>query len=92
MEPREELQQALSRELREELGIEIQQCHYWESVEHCYPDLNVRLHLFHVTAFSGQPEALLGQQLAWLDAQSATELPFLEADRPLLRKLALCKL
>jgi len=55
--------QALRRELAEELGIGVRQAALWRTVEHCYAerDLLVRLHFFHVTAFSGEPCPAEGQ-------------------------------
>ena len=87
VETQETLEQALERELVEELGIQVIACNFWHSVEHQYPDLLVRLHFFYVTLFTGEPQPLIGQSLAWMTASTTQANTFLEADRPLLALL-----
>lgn len=78
---------ALARELQEELGVTPTAVRFWRLVRHDYPDLLVELHFFHVTAFDGEPAPLEGHRLAWVDWAAATQLPFLEADKPLVHDL-----
>ena len=82
--------QALRRELAEELGIGVRQAALWRTVERCYAerDLLVRLHFFHVTAFSGEPCPAEGQNLRWISPAEAPRLDFLPADAGLLAQLA----
>ncbi len=87
VEAQETLEQALKRELVEELGIQVVACNFWHCVEHQYPDLLVRLHFFYVTLFTGEPQPLIGQSLAWMTASTTQANTFLEADRPLLALL-----
>lgn len=81
---------ALARELSEELDLTVEHCAFWLSRTHCYTDLSleVTLHFFHVTAFSGTPRALDGQRFAWVDCGQAKDLDFLPADRDLVARLA----
>ena len=88
MEPGESLEAALARELREELGVAVLEARFWRTVDHEYPQRSVRLHFFHIDAFSGEPAPREGQAMRWLTPCEARELPFLEADRPLLCELA----
>ncbi|SDF43843.1 (deoxy)nucleoside triphosphate pyrophosphohydrolase [Desulfovibrio legallii] len=90
VEAGERPEQALRRELAEELGIGVRQAALWRTVEHCYAErgLQVRLHFFHVTAFSGEPCPEEGQQLRWISPAEAAELDFLPADAGVLRQLA----
>ena len=82
LEPGETAEQALCRELREELGISVRACRLWQIVEHDYAerDLHVQLHFFHVTAFDGTPCARERQELRWVTPAQARDLPFLPAD------------
>ena len=56
----------------------------WRTVEHDYPLRSVRVHFFHITDYSGEPIANERQAFLWVTPQEARDLPFLEADRPLL--------
>jgi 8-oxo-dGTP diphosphatase len=57
--------QALVRELREELGIEVLESVEIGVIEHDYPHAYVRLHLHIVREWTGIPVGLEGQELAW---------------------------
>ncbi len=78
---------ALRRELREELGVEIQHCRFEMSLVHAYPDREVEL-LFHVIeAWSGTPESREGQALRWVPIAALADEDILEADLPFIRTL-----
>ena len=78
------LEAALARELAEELSLSIRHPRLWRTVEHDYPLRSVRVHFFHITDYSGEPIANERQAFLWVTPQEARDLPFLEADRPLL--------
>jgi mutator protein MutT len=65
VEAGESVQQALARELREELGIEIGPAQPWKVDIVDYPHARVRLHFCRVFAWAHQPHPREGQQLAW---------------------------
>ena len=83
----ESCMQALARELREELGVCMEDAALWRTVEHPYPDKVVRLHVFHVTAFSGEPCSMEGQPVSWVTIPEARGMRFLPADEPLVAVL-----
>ncbi|MBQ9406690.1 MAG: 8-oxo-dGTP diphosphatase MutT [Desulfovibrio sp.] len=82
--------EALRRELAEELGIGLCTARFWTRLDHDYPAnaLTVTLHVFHVTAFTGEPCAREGQHVRWVTPLEALELNFLPADAALLQSLA----
>ncbi len=87
VEEGESLDQALLRELWEELAVGVQEQRYWQTVEHCYPDRRVRVHFFHVIAFHGEPRGTEGQALQWILPKNGHEISFLEADKVLIQEL-----
>jgi len=81
----ESAQQALVRELREELGIETEASRPLIQIRHHYPDANVLLDVFEVTAFSGTPQGMEGQQLAWVKPSQLANYPMPAANAPAVR-------
>ncbi len=87
VEPGEGDGQALIRELREELGCEVEVGEKVAEVEHRYPDLALDLALYRCTLRSGEPRALHAVALLWETAERLAQLPFTEADVPFLAGL-----
>jgi len=88
VEPGETPLEALVRELREELSIEVGEADFWKEKTHAYPDFTVNLSFFHIHAFKGFPRPLEGQGLRWLLPAEGAALPFLAADRDIVDELA----
>jgi 8-oxo-dGTP diphosphatase len=89
IEPGEDVQQALARELHEELGIDIGTALPWFTFEYDYPHAYVRLHFRRVFDWRGTPHAREGQQFAFVDPAGALPQPLLPAAIPALRWLTL---
>jgi len=81
---------ALERELREELGVTVHAAARLVRYVHAYPDRTVRLDLWTVSAWSGEPRGLDGQALKWVAPGRLTEEDILEADRPMIDALQRC--
>ena len=77
VEPGESIEQALRRELQEEIGVTIASAEPWKVEMFDYPHALVRLHFCRVHRWSGAFEMREGQQMAWetLPVQSAPVLP-----------------
>ncbi len=88
LEPGETAEQALLRELKEELDITAEDSKFFYTLEHVYPEFHMTMHLYEVTRFSGEIAALEKQTLAWLTPVEALGMPFLAADLPIVRRLA----
>lgn len=80
---------ALNRELREELGIDIELAYPWITRVHSYPHAKVRLHFFRVTRWCGEARPREGQVLSWQQNPQATVSPMLPANGPVLKALSL---
>ncbi|HEU0219482.1 MAG TPA: Nudix family hydrolase [Gallionella sp.] len=65
IEPDETPLHALVRELREELGVEVETAYPWITRVFTYPHATVRLNFFRVTAWRGEMHPHEGQQFAW---------------------------
>ncbi len=65
LEPNETIAQALARELREELGIEIEDCTLWKTEQVDYPHAWVQLNFCRVTRWRGDLQMREGQTFSW---------------------------
>lgn len=81
--------QALSREIEEELAIQITQARPWITLPHTYPHASVLLHFFIVTDWTGTEHGREGQQLCWQKLSELTISPLLAANVPVIRALQL---
>ncbi len=85
VEAGESVLDALKREFAEEIGVHIVSAEPWCGVEHVYPHAHVRLHFYISREWTGEPQSLEGQQLAW---QGSVQVePVLPATIPLLVSL-----
>ena len=80
-------QQALRRELREELGIEVEVKEQVADVTYAYPELNVHLTLFGAAIVHGTPQLLEHEALRWIALDEANDEDFCPADRLFLAEL-----
>jgi 8-oxo-dGTP diphosphatase len=80
-------QQALTRELTEELGISVSAARPLLTINHDYPDRSVELSMWVVERYTGEPRSLDGQQLKWVPPTALLEEDVLEADRPFIEAL-----
>jgi mutator protein MutT len=86
-EPGESFEECLHRELREELGIEVQIDFLIQEIIHCYPERPVRLRFFRCRWLRHEPKPILCESLAWITSGQLSEYAFPAADSRLLDKL-----
>ena len=87
VEPGETHQQALIRECREELDVEIMVGELFMELIHEYPDLTVRLSLYHAAITEGTPKMLEHNDIRWIRVCDIDDLEFCPADKDILNKL-----
>lgn len=80
----EAVEVALARELLEELGIVVQAARPLIKVQHDYPDKQVLLDVWEVSAFSGEAHGAEGQPLAWVSSRELANYEFPAANQPIV--------
>ncbi len=103
VEADEGVSEALYREIKEELGINIQQTQPLISLEHHYPEKSIYLETFRVTVFDGieydsdlnhgksprEQQGLEGQQVKWVPLEQLGNYSFPQANRAIIEALML---
>ncbi|ELV8718515.1 8-oxo-dGTP diphosphatase MutT [Vibrio vulnificus] len=87
VEEGESIEQAMVRELEEEIGITATQQQLFEHLEYDYPDKSLKFDFITVTDFSGQPYGREGQQGEWVAIAELSRYPFPEANVPILERV-----
>ena len=91
VEPGETREQALIRECREELAVELDVGGVFTEVVHEYSDLTVHLTLFHAAIREGTPEKLEHEDIRWITVNEIDQYVFCPADEEILAKLKRCR-
>jgi mutator protein MutT len=86
-EPNESFEACLSRELREELGIEVTVGELVESLTHAYPEKTVHLKFYCCRWIKHEPQPLGCSAFKWVMAEELKDYAFPAADSRLLEKL-----
>lgn len=77
-------QDALVREIREELATEIRVGEKIRTVEYDYPDFHLSMQCFSCEVVSGKLELLEHESAAWLSAENLRSVKWLPADEAVL--------
>jgi len=86
-EPGESFEDCLRRELREELGIEVEIKGLIETDTHSYPERTVRLKFFRCVWKANEPRALGCAEFKWVGPDELKAFEFPAADAVLLERL-----
>lgn len=89
LEPGETVAQALVRELREELGIDVLASTPLISIAWRYPEKTIRLHALRVPAWQGELQAREGHPLRWVQVPDMDVAAMPAADAPIVTALRL---
>lgn len=77
-------EQALKRELKEELAIEVTKLNPVFQTSHQYPEYGVHLAIWEVTAFNGVAEGAEGQEITWVQPKNLWQYDFPEANKAIV--------
>ena len=86
-EPGESPDEALRREIREELDADVSVGERLDVIDWHYPDKRVRL-LFYRCRLQGEPRPLEGQEMAWVLPTDLGRYEFPAADAALIEQLS----
>lgn len=89
MEPGESREQALRREIMEELDTEIRVEDFLMTVDYDYPAFHLTMHCFLCTVVSGRLELKEHESAMWLVPQDLRTVNWLPADEAVVEKLSL---
>ncbi len=88
IEPGETPQQALAREIREELGIEISVGNLFTTIEYDYPAFHLSMQCFWCRIVEGELVLNEHEAARWLDVDTLDSVAWLPADWSIIRQIA----
>jgi 8-oxo-dGTP diphosphatase len=88
VDPGEAPEEALRREIREELGCDVAVGRIYDVVFHAYDDFDLYMLVYHCQVTGGQPAAVQVAAVAWVAVEELGGLKLPPADYPLARRLA----
>ncbi len=83
----ESLQECVRREIREELGIDVEVGELFLTVKHAYTHFRITLHVFHCRHKSGRPKAIEVADFAWVTLDELEAYPFPVTDQQIIAAL-----
>ena len=87
MEKGESPQQALLREIKEELDTEINIGELFDTIEYDYPDFHLTMHCYLCTVKAGELVLKEHEAAKWLNRELLDSVEWLPADKSLIEKL-----
>lgn len=88
VEPGESDEAALSREIREELGVDIGGLTAFHTLRHAYSHFKITLAAYLGTITDGEPQPVSAADMKWVATSDLARYPFPKANRDLTWKLA----
>jgi A/G-specific adenine glycosylase len=83
----ESMDEACARELREEVGIEVEVEAPFYTLSHAYSHFKITLYAFRCRLISGAPTAEEGQPIKWVEVAELDDYAFPRANRKLIEEL-----
>lgn len=79
-------EEALKREIREELATEIEVKELLTTIDYDYPKFHLTMHCFLCTILNGQPSLLEHEDARWLEMNEVNSVRWLPADKDVIEK------
>ncbi len=89
VEPAESDQDAIIRELNEELGVIVTDLSLHQTMTHKYHDRIIKLSIYNINHYQNQPQGLEGQDIAWCAIQQLTHYPLLPTMKAFIDSITL---
>jgi 8-oxo-dGTP diphosphatase len=83
----EKVQDALKRELKEEVNITVRECASLMRIEHDYGDKQVLLDVWYVNVYSGDAKGCEGQEVAWIKSKEFPDYAFPAANKAIIESV-----
>jgi 8-oxo-dGTP diphosphatase len=87
VEADESPENALIREIQEELAMEINELHFFITVEHPYPDFRLTMYTYLCKSEQTTPTLTEHLEYSWQSASDMNHLDWAAADLPIVEKL-----
>lgn len=82
-------EQALFRELREELDVSVTVGRIYHAQAHSYPEKDVLILFYPCRLLEGEPRAVEEAEVRWIKPEQIGDFDWAEADRPVAERLAM---
>jgi A/G-specific adenine glycosylase len=83
----EDIQQTVERELKEELGIQVQAYKELMSLKHTYSHFSITMHAWFCKLISGEAKPKESQEIKWVEISELEKFPFPKANKVLIEQL-----
>ena len=80
VEANETIEECIQREVKEELGIEVEVVEKLIAVDYTYPDGSVTLNVHHCRYVSGEPQTIECDEIRWVSLSQLDQFTFPEAN------------
>lgn len=87
IETGENAQECIIREIKEELGVQVQPTSLLKQIKHAYTHFSITMDAYHCDYLSGSPKALGCDGWKWINPEDIKRLPFPKANHKLFDKL-----
>ena len=87
IEKGENAQECIIREIKEELGVQVQPTSFLKQIKHAYTHFSITMDAYHCDYLSGSPKALGCENWKWINPEDIKLLPFPKANHKLFDKL-----